>query len=137
MARNQSSLLLISLLLLLSSSSVSLATPVTAIAGFTNARHSKQACTDEAPAIAMFAGVNSKLYGNGDICWIKFSITCIGGVAGQSSPCRTSDPVDVTVTDSCSPESDNKPCPTFVLSEKAFALIANPQAGFATISYDR
>ncbi|CAL1385246.1 unnamed protein product [Linum trigynum] len=132
----QNSLLLLSLLLLLSSS-LSLAFRVTGTAGFTNARYSKQACTDRAPAITMYTGVNDKLYGNGDICGAKYSVTCIGGVDGQSSPCRTSNPVEVTVTDSCSPEADNKPCPTFVLSAKAFGLIANPQAGFATITYER
>ncbi|CAL1385245.1 unnamed protein product [Linum trigynum] len=137
MARNQNSLLLLSLLLLLASSPVSLAWPVMGIAGFTTSRYSEQSCTEKAPTITMFAGVSDELYGNGEICGAKYSVTCIGAVDGRPpSPCRTSNPVVVTVTDSCSPEAA-KPCPTFVLSAKAFALIANPRAGKALITYDR
>ncbi|CAL1385247.1 unnamed protein product [Linum trigynum] len=137
MARNQNSLLLLSLLLLLVSS-VRLALSETGTASFTNARYSEQSCTEKAPTTPMFTGVSDKLYGNGDICGTKYSVTCVGGVAAdQPSPCRTSTPVVVTVTDSCSPGSDEKPCPTFVLSAKAFALIANPRAGEARITYER
>ncbi|CAL1353015.1 unnamed protein product [Linum trigynum] len=84
----------------------------------------------------MFTGLNETLYGNGDICGTNYIVTCIGAVdPQQTSPCRRTKTVTVTVTDSCTVEADGKPCSTFVLSAEAFAQIARPQAGLAKVAY--
>ncbi|CAI0376497.1 unnamed protein product [Linum tenue] len=84
----------------------------------------------------MFTGLNETLYGNGDICGTKYSVTCLGAVdPEQPSPCRKTKTVTVTVTDSCTVEADGEPCSTFVLSAEAFAQIARPRAGLVKVAY--
>ncbi|PWA87839.1 barwin-related endoglucanase [Artemisia annua] len=81
----------------------------------------------------MIVAVNSGLYANGAACGTRYSVTCTGGTnAGVPQPC-TGNSVDVTIVDLCPGCASNQ----IDLSQEAFAVIANTDAGRINIEYNR
>ncbi|CAN1825345.1 EG45-like domain containing protein, partial [Linum perenne] len=69
-------------------------------------------------------------------CGRKFVVTCIGAAdPTKRNPCnKKNKSVVIKIVDTCEPDAKN-PCPTLLLSRKAFSSIANPNAGRAAISF--
>ncbi|CAN1185039.1 EXPA32, partial [Linum perenne] len=78
-----------------------------------------------------FAAVADSIYRKGQGCGSKYKITCVDT---SEYSCISKVPVVVTVVDSCQPEG-NENCPTFVLSEKVFASIADIDRGIVQVTY--
>ncbi|KAI3754560.1 hypothetical protein L1987_54346 [Smallanthus sonchifolius] len=76
---------------------------------------------------------NRNLYANGGACGTRYRVTCTGPTnAGVPQPC-TGRSVDVTVVDLCPGCASDQ----IDLSQDAFAIIANRDAGRILINYDR
>ena len=81
----------------------------------------------------MILAANSGLFNNREACGHRYRVTCTGGTnAGVPQPC-TGRSVDVTVVDLCPGCAGNQ----VDLSQEAFAVIANTEAGRINIEYNR
>ncbi|KZV55345.1 hypothetical protein F511_24662 [Dorcoceras hygrometricum] len=79
----------------------------------------------------MIAAASDVIYGNKAPCGRRYSVTCTGATnKGVPHPC-TGQSVVVTVVDYCPPGCRG----TIDLSQEAFALIANPDAGKVNIEF--
>ncbi len=78
----------------------------------------------------MIAAVNSGLYANGGACGRMYSVRCIRGTNAVPQPCRGNS-VTVRVVDLCPGCNANQ----IDLSQEAFNVIANPDAGRVIIDY--
>ena len=80
----------------------------------------------------MILAANSALYANGAACGTRYRVICTGTlVSGVLQPC-TGKSVDVTVVDLCPGCASNQ----IDLSQEAFAVIANTDAGRINIEYN-
>ncbi|KAM0013493.1 putative EG45-like domain containing protein, plant [Helianthus debilis subsp. tardiflorus] len=76
---------------------------------------------------------NRGLFNNRAACGTRYRVTCTSGTnAGVRQPCKGTS-VDVTVVDLCPGCAGNQ----VDLSQEAFAVIANPDAGRINIEYNR
>jgi hypothetical protein len=82
------------------------------------------------PPGPLIAAASPDLYNNGAICGSSYSITCTGAASGGSNPCTGNPTVTVKVVDKCPGCHQN----SFDLSQQAFAMIANVNAGRLTIT---
>ena len=81
----------------------------------------------------MILAANGGLYANGGACGTRYRVTCTSGTnAGVPQPC-TGNSVDVTVVDRCPGCAANQ----VDLSQEAFAVIANTDAGRINIEYNQ
>nr|GEV85772.1 EG45-like domain containing protein [Tanacetum cinerariifolium] len=81
----------------------------------------------------MILAANSGLYANGAACGTRYRVICTGRIGdGILQPC-TGNSVDVTVVDLCPGCASNQ----VDLSQEAFAVIANRDAGRINIEYNR
>ena len=81
----------------------------------------------------MILAANGGLYANGGACGTRYRVTCTSGTnAGVPQPC-TGNSVDVTVVDRCPGCAGNQ----VDLSQEAFAVIANTDAGRINIEYNQ
>ncbi|KAK9076781.1 hypothetical protein SSX86_005115 [Deinandra increscens subsp. villosa] len=81
----------------------------------------------------MILAANSGLFANRAACGTRYRVTCVSGTnAGVPRPC-TGNSVDVTVVDLCPGCAGNQ----VDLSQEAFAVIANTDAGRINIEYNR
>ncbi|KAL8222979.1 hypothetical protein R6Q57_020378 [Mikania cordata] len=81
----------------------------------------------------MVLAANSDLYNGGAACGTTYSVTCTGGTNdGVLQPC-TGGSVVVRIVDRCPGCGPNE----IDLSQEAFAIIANPDAGRINIEYNR
>ncbi|KAD4178035.1 hypothetical protein E3N88_28440 [Mikania micrantha] len=81
----------------------------------------------------MIAAANPGLFNNGAACGTRYRVTCTGRTNdGVLQPC-TGRSVDVTIVDLCPGCGSNQ----IDLSQEAFAVIANPDAGRINIDYTR
>ncbi len=79
----------------------------------------------------MIAAANNGLFGNGAACGRRYRVTCISGTnQGVPRPCRGNSVV-VTVVDRCPGCNSDQ----IDLSQEAFAIIADPNAGRINIDY--
>ncbi|GKC82318.1 EG45-like domain containing protein [Tanacetum coccineum] len=86
----------------------------------------------EAVVICSLAA-NSGLFANRAACGTRYRVTCTSGTnLGVPQPC-TGNSVDVTVVDLCPGCASNQ----LNLSQEAFAVIANRDAGRINIEYNR
>ncbi|XP_028775426.1 EG45-like domain containing protein [Neltuma alba] len=79
----------------------------------------------------MIAAASDPIYNNGAACGRMYRVTCTSGTNSVPNPCKAGS-VTVKVVDRC-------PSPgcqaTLDLSQEAFSLIANPDAGKVNIDY--
>ncbi|GJU25451.1 EG45-like domain containing protein [Tanacetum coccineum] len=81
----------------------------------------------------MLLAANRDMFANGAACGTRYRVTCTGRTNdGVLQPC-TGNSVDVTVVDFCPGCASNQ----VDLSQEAFAVIANPDAGRINIEYNR
>ncbi|MFS7917872.1 putative rlpA-like protein, double-psi beta-barrel [Helianthus anomalus] len=80
----------------------------------------------------MILAANSGLFNNRAACGTRYRVTCTGGTNAVAQPC-TGRSVDVTVVDLCPGCAGNQ----VDLSQEAFAVIANTDAGRINIEYNR
>ncbi|XP_076921756.1 EG45-like domain containing protein [Bidens hawaiensis] len=81
----------------------------------------------------MIMAANSGLFNNRGACGNRYRVSCTGRTnLGVLQPC-TGRTVDVTVVDLCPGCASNQ----IDLSQEAFAVIANPDAGRINIDYNR
>nr|GEU46958.1 EG45-like domain containing protein [Tanacetum cinerariifolium] len=81
----------------------------------------------------MILAANSGLFANGAACGNRYRVTCTGRTNdGVLQPC-TGNSVDVTVVDLCPGCASNQ----IDLSQEAFAVIANTDAGRINIDYNQ
>ncbi|KAD4178041.1 hypothetical protein E3N88_28446 [Mikania micrantha] len=81
----------------------------------------------------MILAANYQLYNGGAVCGTRYRVTCTGGTNdGVPQPC-TGSSVDVTIVDLCPGCDPNQ----IDLSQEAFAMIANPDAGRINIEYNQ
>ncbi|KAM0013500.1 putative EG45-like domain containing protein, plant [Helianthus debilis subsp. tardiflorus] len=81
----------------------------------------------------MIVALNSGLFGNKGACGRRYRVRCTGGTnAGVPHPC-TGKSIVVTAVDLCPGCGDNQ----IDLSQEAFSMIANPDAGRINIEYDQ
>ncbi|CAN1825329.1 hypothetical protein LINPERHAP1_LOCUS31135, partial [Linum perenne] len=78
-----------------------------------------------------FAVVADSIYQKGKGCGSKYKITCVDT---SEYSCISKIPITVTVVDSCQPEGNEK-CPTFLISEKVFASMADIDRGIVKVTY--
>ncbi|CAN0860196.1 EG45-like domain containing protein [Linum grandiflorum] len=106
-------------------------------AGFFGTPPSKTACVGlNKNQGDLIGSADIRVFQRGDTCGKKFEVTCIGGEdATKPNPCnKNKKKVVIKIVDTCEPDEKN-PCPTLLLSRKAFSSIANPAAGRAAISF--
>ncbi|KAD4178038.1 hypothetical protein E3N88_26629 [Mikania micrantha] len=93
--------------------------------------YTPSACFGDQDYGDMILAANSELYNGGAACGTTYSVTCTGGTNdGVSQPC-TGSSVDVTIVDLCPGCGPNQ----IDLSQEAFAVIANPDAGRINVEY--
>ncbi|KAM0013494.1 putative EG45-like domain containing protein, plant [Helianthus debilis subsp. tardiflorus] len=80
----------------------------------------------------MILAANSGLFNNRAACGTRYRVTCTGATNAVAQPC-TGRSVDVTVVDLCPGCAGNQ----VDLSQEAFAVIANTNAGKINIEYNR
>ncbi|KAJ9550749.1 hypothetical protein OSB04_014794 [Centaurea solstitialis] len=81
----------------------------------------------------MIVAANHKLFAGKSACGRRYRVRCTGGTnAGVPHPCKGKS-IDVTVVDLCPGCASNQ----LDLSQEAFAMIANPDAGRINIDYRR
>ncbi|MFS7917903.1 putative rlpA-like protein, double-psi beta-barrel [Helianthus anomalus] len=81
----------------------------------------------------MIVALNGGLFGNKGACGRRYRVRCTGGTnAGVPHPC-TGKSIVVTAVDLCPGCADNQ----IDLSQEAFSMIANPDAGRINIEYDQ
>ncbi|XP_076941196.1 EG45-like domain containing protein [Bidens hawaiensis] len=81
----------------------------------------------------MILAANGGLFNNKAACGTRYRVTCTSGTnAGVAQPC-TGNSVDVTVVDLCPGCGGNQ----VDLSQEAFTVIANPDAGRINIEYNQ
>ncbi|KAI7738041.1 hypothetical protein M8C21_010503 [Ambrosia artemisiifolia] len=80
----------------------------------------------------MILAANSGLFNNRAACGQRYRVTCTSGTNAVPNPC-TGRSVDVTVVDLCPGCAGNQ----VDLSQEAFQVIANPDAGRVNIDYNR
>ncbi|PWA13622.1 barwin-related endoglucanase [Artemisia annua] len=80
----------------------------------------------------MIAAANSGLFANRAACGTRYRVTCTSGTNSVPQPC-TGNSVDVTIVDLCPGCASNQ----IDLSQEAFAVIANRDAGRINIEYNR
>ncbi|KAI3754571.1 hypothetical protein L1987_54357 [Smallanthus sonchifolius] len=79
----------------------------------------------------MIVALNGGLFANKGACSRRYRVRCTGGTNAVPHPC-TGKTVDVTVVDLCPGCAGDQ----IDLSQEAFAIIANPDAGKVNIQYD-
>ncbi|WOL15197.1 EG45-like domain containing protein [Canna indica] len=81
----------------------------------------------------MIAAASPALYANGAACGRRYSVTCTGGTNSVPMPCKTGTSVVVTIVDLCPGCTGT----SLDLSQEAFAIIANPDAGRVKIEFNQ
>lgn len=79
----------------------------------------------------MIAAASDAIWDNRAACGRNYRVTCTGGTNAVPNPCRGS--VVVKVVDYCPPGCRG----TIDLSQEAFAIMGNPDAGVVNIEYDQ
>ncbi|CAN1825340.1 EG45-like domain containing protein [Linum perenne] len=98
-------------------------------AGFFDSNPSSTACFGEKKQLGDLIGAaDIRVFERKGACGRKFVVTCIGAADPKNKS------VVIKIVDTCEPDAKN-PCPTLLLSRKAFSSIANPNAGRAAISF--
>ncbi|PON42165.1 Expansin, partial [Parasponia andersonii] len=102
-------------------------------ATFYNRPYTPSACFGYEDHGPLVAGVSNELWNNGEACGRTIGVMCTGAtnLAPQSCIEGTDIAVVVEITDHC-PKCSS----TINLSEDAFSVIANPDAGRIWIEYD-
>ncbi|KAF5813138.1 putative rlpA-like protein, double-psi beta-barrel [Helianthus annuus] len=90
------------------------------------------ACFGNGDRGVMIAAANIGLFANRTACGTRYRVTCTGTTSTVLQPC-TGNSVDVTIVDVCVSCAQNQ----LDLSQEAFAVIANPDAGRINIEYVR
>ncbi|KAG0488839.1 hypothetical protein HPP92_007650 [Vanilla planifolia] len=81
----------------------------------------------------MIAAASEALWDNGAACGHSYRVTCRSPTGGSRSPCKGTSVV-VKITDLCPPHSCHA---TVDLSQEAFAMLADPDAGVIEIRLTR
>ncbi|CAN1825333.1 EG45-like domain containing protein [Linum perenne] len=91
---------------------------------------------DSNPSSTTCFGEKKRVFERKGACGRKFVVTCIGAAdPTKRNPCnKKNKSLVIKIIDTCEPDAKN-PCPTLLLSRKAFSSIANPNAGRAAISF--
>ncbi|KAJ6812371.1 putative EG45-like domain containing protein [Iris pallida] len=93
---------------------------------------SASACDGFTDDGTMIAAASEAIWDNGGACGRVYSVTCTGATnAGVSQPCRGGS-VSVRIVDRCPPPYCRG---TIDLSQEAFEIIADPDAGKILITY--
>ncbi|KAJ0090148.1 hypothetical protein Patl1_12785 [Pistacia atlantica] len=88
------------------------------------------------PTNNQFAAVGEQLWDNGAICGKIYLVRCLSG--STPKPCIPGKTIEVKVVDRAQTSVSRPTAPaTFVLSNEAFAAIANPSAKSLNIEYSR
>lgn len=93
--------------------------------------HAASSCNGYQNDGVMIAAASDAIWNNRAACGRRYRVRCIGATnQGVPQPCRGQS-VDVKIVDYCPPGCAG----TIDLSQEAFAVIANPDAGKIRIEY--
>ncbi|KAL3643259.1 hypothetical protein CASFOL_014074 [Castilleja foliolosa] len=116
----------------IASTLISMASAIPGQASFYTPPYVPSACYGNTPQGTLIAAANPSIYNNGAACGRRYTIRCTGPTnAGVPQPCRNG-AITVTIVDLC-PGCQND---QFDLSQEAFAMIADPNAGRVLIDYN-
>ncbi|KAK9130238.1 hypothetical protein Sjap_010725 [Stephania japonica] len=123
--------LFMGLVLILGLSSLASAVPGTAT--FYTPPYIPSSCYGFVNQGVMIAAASNEIWDNRAACGRMYRVTCVSGTNAVPQPCRGGS-VTVMVVDYCPPPGCRG---TIDLSQEAFAIIANPDAGKINIDYVR
>ncbi|XP_076941197.1 EG45-like domain containing protein [Bidens hawaiensis] len=110
----------------------SVANAIAGQASFYTPPYRPSSCYGNEDRGVMIMAANSALFNNRAACGTRYRVTCTGGINAVPRPC-TGNSVEVTVVDLCPGCASNQ----IDLSQEAFAVIGNPDAGRINIEYNR
>ncbi|XP_044470877.1 EG45-like domain containing protein 2 [Mangifera indica] len=100
---------------------------------FYNPPYTPSACYQNQDHGSMVTGVSDALWEDGAACGRNYTVRCIGAANEAPHPCHDGASVEVTAVDYCEEICNG----VLNLSQDAFALIADLDAGKVQVEYDQ